>query len=172
MTRTVRAANPTWINACIAVGAGFFIFALFLSAVFDPRIRVLHTLQALIYVAVIVLTRRRSAWGFGAGFFIAVLWNYTNLFITNFVRAGAQQFVVLVTTGHLHRPDLLVALVAAAGHFLMIAACLAGFLRLRPKGVAWAKFMAGGVVAIGYFVGIIYTTGPQYIGLVRRIFHI
>lgn len=26
-------------------GAGFFIFALFLSAVFDPKIRVLHTLQ-------------------------------------------------------------------------------------------------------------------------------
>lgn len=171
MTRAIDAANSTWINVCIAAGAGFFIFALFLSAVFDPRIRMLHTLQTLLYIAVIVLTQQKSAWGFGAGFFIAVLWNYTNLFVTNFVRAGAQQFVILVTTGHLHRPDLLVALVAAGGHFLMIAACLAGFLRLRPRGVEWAKFVAGGVIAIGYFVGIIYTTGSQYIGLVRRIFH-
>jgi hypothetical protein len=31
------------------VGAGFFIFALLLSAVFDPKIRLLHALQALIY---------------------------------------------------------------------------------------------------------------------------
>ena len=89
-----------------------------------------------------------------------------------FRQGGAGQFVVLVTTGHLHRPDLLVALIAAGGHFLMIAACLVGFLRLRPRGAEWTKFVAGGVIAIGYFVGIIYTTGPQYIGLVRRIFHV
>jgi hypothetical protein len=41
--------NPAWINTSILIGAGFVIFALFVSAVFDPKIRLLHTLQALIY---------------------------------------------------------------------------------------------------------------------------
>jgi antibiotic biosynthesis monooxygenase (ABM) superfamily enzyme len=64
----VRAADrvpPRWLRVAIVVGAGLFIAALLLSAVFEPRIRLLHLLQALIYVAVIVLTRRGSAWGFG-----------------------------------------------------------------------------------------------------------
>ena len=65
--------EPRWIRASILVGSGCFIFALFLSAVFDPKIRLLHTLQALIYFAVIVLTRRNSAWGFGAGCIIAAI---------------------------------------------------------------------------------------------------
>jgi len=68
------AQNPWWINTSILVGAGCFIFALILSAVFDARIRVLHVLQALIYVVVIVLTRKSSAWGFGAGCIIAAFW--------------------------------------------------------------------------------------------------
>lgn len=37
------------------------------------------------YIAVIVLTRKNSAWGFGAGCIIAAFWNYINLFVTTFV---------------------------------------------------------------------------------------
>lgn len=162
---------PRWIRVSILIGAGFFIFALILSAVFDPRIRLLHALQALIYVAVIVLTRRDNAWGFGAGTIISALWNYTNIFFTTFIRAGLVQLWVLLHTGQLHRPDLMVAVVAAAGHFLLIFACLAGFLRLRPKAMQWGQFLAGGVLAAGYFMLIIFTTGPQYIGLMKRVFH-
>jgi hypothetical protein len=79
--------NPAWINTSVLVGAGLFIFALSLSAVFDPRIRLLHVLQALIYIAVIVLTRKTSAWGFGAGCVIALFWNYINLFVTSLRRS-------------------------------------------------------------------------------------
>lgn len=165
-----RSTQPLWIRASILVGAGFFIFALILSAVFDPRIRLLHALQALIYVAVIVLTRRNSAWGFGAGVIISALWNYINLFVTTFIKAGAEQFWLLLHTGRLHRPDLMVALVAGLGHFILIVACLAGFLRMRPKVKQWGEFVAGGVLAVGYFVLIIVTTGPQYIGLIKRTF--
>src|SRR5262245_18194053 len=99
------AAKPRWISAFILVGSLFFIFALVLSAVFDPKIRVLHTLQALIYVAVILLTRRNSAWGFGAGCIVAAFWNYINLFITNFIKSGLQQLLILLQTGQLYRPD-------------------------------------------------------------------
>jgi hypothetical protein len=161
-----------WVRMPIYLGASFFTLALILSAVFDPTIRVLHTLQALIYVVVILLVKRSNVWGYGAAFFIAVLWNYTNLFITTFIKAGWTQLVAFLRTGHLPRPDSLIALLAAGGHFLMIGAGLAGFLLLRPKLMGWLKFLAGGAAAIAYFVLIIYTTGPQYIPLVRRIFHL
>jgi hypothetical protein len=164
--------NPAWINVFVLVGAGFFIFALFLSAVFDPRIRLLHMLQAFIYIAVIVLTRKTSAWGFGAGCIIALFWNYINLFVTTFFKAGLQQLSILLQTGQLHRPDLLIAVIAVAAHFLLITACLAGFLRTRPGARAWGRFMAGGALAIGYFVAIIITTGPQYVGLLKRVFRL
>jgi hypothetical protein len=55
-----RFSNPAWINICVMAGASFLIFALFLSAVFDPKISLLH---ALIYIAVILLTRHEIAWG-------------------------------------------------------------------------------------------------------------
>ena len=168
--RTV--ANPVWINAFILAGAGFFIFALILSAVFDPRISVLHALQALIYIAVILLARKNNSWGFGAGCIIAAFWNYTNLFVTTFVRSGLQQLSILLRTGRLHRPDLLIAVIAAGGHFLLIIACVAGFLRTRPDARRWAQFIGGGVLGVGYFVAIIISTGPQYIGLLKRVFRL
>lgn len=164
------ATNPGWINPPILVGAGLFIVALVVSAVFDPSIRVLHALQALIYVVVIILTRRGSAWGFGAGCFIAAFWNYTNLFVTSFIRAGLEQLMTLVQTGQLHRPDLVVAVIAAAGHFLMIVACVVGLLRTGPNLRRWGQFFGGGMLAVAYLIAIIFTTGPQYIGLVKRVF--
>lgn len=161
-----------WIRRSITWGASFFIFALVVSAVFDPGIRVLHALQVLIYVATLLLVRRDSAWGYGAGFFSAALWNYTNLFITNFIVAGLSQLWALVTTGHVARPDLIVAVAAGVGHAAMIVGCAAGFLRSRPARNRWAAFVGGGVIAVAYFVVIIYTTGTQYSPLIRRVFHV
>jgi hypothetical protein len=163
--------QPGWIRASILFGAGCFIFALFLSAVFDPRIRLLHALQAVIYIAVIVLTRRNNPWGFGAGCIIAVFWNYINLFINTFIMAGVQQLSILLRTGHLHRPDLLIAVVAAVGHFLLIIACLAGFIRTRPNARQLGQFVAGGLLAVAYLIAIVVITGPQYIDLLKRVFH-
>jgi hypothetical protein len=110
--------------------------------------------------------------GFGAGCVIALFWNYINLFVTTFFKAGLQQLTILLQTGQLHRPDLLIAVIAVAGHFLLIIACLGGFLRTLPGGRAWGQFMAGGALAIGYFVAIIITTGPQYVGLLKRVFRL
>ena len=154
----------------IVVGAALFVFALILSAIFEPQIRVLHTLQALIYIAVVVLTRRHSAWGYGAGFLISALWNYINLFVNTFIRNGFNQWVGLLQTGRIERPDQALALIAAVGHFLLIAACLVGFLRTRPRGRQWGEFVGGGLLAVAYFILIIFTTGPQYIPLMRRTF--
>ena len=55
---------------------------------------------------------------------------------------------------------------------MLIAGCLAGFLRTRPGARRWGQFLAGEVLAIGYFVAIIITTGPQYIGLLKQVFRL
>jgi hypothetical protein len=163
---------PGWALVAIYVGSGLFGLALLVSAIFDPTIRVLHALQALIYVAVVVLARRGSPWGFGAGALIGMFWNYVNLFVTNFIAAGFGQLWTLLTTGALKRPDLLVAVVAGTGHAVLIVGCLVGFAYCRPRAREWTKFLAGGVAAIAYLVAIIVTTGPQYIPLLRRVFRI
>src|SRR5690242_10166730 len=75
----------------IQVGAGIFIFALAVSAAFVPQLRLLHFLQALIYVAIIIFARRDGAWVFGAGVTVAVLWNSLSLFITHLMQAGAVE---------------------------------------------------------------------------------
>jgi len=136
-----------WPLIAIQAGAGLFIVALAVSALVDPSVWLLHTLQALIYVAVIVLARRESAWGFGAGFTIALLWNSVNLFVTGFIGAGVDALQAALRTGHLAEPGLLLVLVGACGHFLMIPGCLVCFLRRSPKLRQWAQFLGGAVLA-------------------------
>lgn len=164
---------PSWTNGVIWAGSGLFVVALFVSAVFDPTIRLLHALQSLIYVGVVLLCRRNSPWGYGAGCIVGAFWNSVNLFVTGFIASGLQELVVLLQTGQLARPDLMISVVAFAGHCLLICACLMAFLRAsRKRCSAWFQFVGGGLVAIGYFVLIIITTAPQYIPLLKIVFHV
>ena len=137
------------------------MLALTVAAVFVPQIRLLHVFQALIYVAVIVLTRRNSAWGFGAGVIIAVLWNGLQLFVTHLFQAGAGQFWALLRTGHVSRPDTLMVMVGGVSHFLLIIGCMAGFLQLRPGIKQWGRFFGGGLLAFAYLVLIVVSTLPR-----------
>lgn len=150
-----------WVLLSIFVGVGLFILALTLSAMFVPQLRLLHLLQSLIYVAVVVLTRRNSAWGFGIGVIIAVVWNGLNLFVTHLFQAGAGQFWSLLHTGHVSRPDTLMVMVGGMAHFLLIIACMTGFLQLRPRMKHWGQFFAGGLLALAYLILIVATTAPH-----------
>jgi len=150
-----------WIRVSIALGVGLFLLALLLSAVFVPQLRLLHLFQALIYVAVIVLTRRNSPWGFGVGVIISTAWNCLNLFVTHLFQAGAGQFWSLVRTGHVSRPETLMVMVGGVAHFLLIIACMAGFIQLRPRRKQWGQFFAGGFLALAYFALIIVTAAPR-----------
>jgi hypothetical protein len=145
----------------IFVGVGLFLFALTVSAVFVPRLRLLHLFQALIYVAVLVLTRRNGAWGFGVGVIIPALWNGLNLFVTHLFQAGARQFWSLVRTGHVSRPDTLMVMVGGVAHFLLILACMTGFLQLPPGRKQWGQFFGGGLLALAYFILIVATMAPH-----------
>jgi hypothetical protein len=154
-------AGSRWIQVSILVGVGLFILALTLSAVFVPQLRLLHLFQALIYVVVIILTRQNSAWGFGVGTIIAVAWNTLNLFVTHLFQAGAGQFWSLLHTGHVSRPDTLMVMVGGVGHFVLITACMTGFLQQRPSVKHWGQFFGGGILALAYLGLIVATTAPH-----------
>ena len=165
---TAYQTAPPWTRFSVHAGAGLGIVALFVSAVFDPTIRVLHFLQALPYIAVVVLARRDNAWVLGAACITATFWNYINLFVSDFIATGLRELSLLLTAGEL-RPGQL-AVVGATGHFLLIAGCLALFFRLRPRLKLWRQFLGGGVLAVAYFILIVITTGPQFVGMLRRVF--
>jgi hypothetical protein len=150
-----------WVQVSILVGVGVFILALTLSAVFVPQLRLLHLFQSLIYIAVVVLARRNSAWGFGAGVIIAIFWNGLNLFVTHLFQAGAGQFWSLLRTGHVSRPDTLMVMIGGVAHFLLILACMTGFLQLRPGMKHWGQFFAGGLLTLAYLILIVVITAPH-----------
>jgi len=153
------ATNATWINTFIVIGSLMFIVALAVSALFAPQWRVLHVLQGSIYVIVIILTRRQSAWGFGAGALTATFWNLLVLFRSPVGAEGLHAIGSLLRGGSA-RPDILLQLFGACGHFLIIAACLVGFLSLRPQERQWGRFVVGGVLAIAFLLAMAFTAGP------------
>jgi len=161
--KNLQPAQPRWISLFILVGAVYFMSALFIAAVFEPDIRLLHAFQALIFVAIIVLTRRNSAWGFGIGCLNRLFWNY--IFIV-----GAADKLLLLLTGHLFRPDLVLQAVATVANFMIIIACFTAFIRLKPGVKQWTAFMTGGITAIGYLILIIVIMRPIYIPLLKKVF--
>jgi hypothetical protein len=67
-----------------------FVLGFTIAAVFAPEWRVLHVLQAIIYVAVVAMARRKSAWGFGAGLAVAVFWNALSAFVTGMLATASK----------------------------------------------------------------------------------
>jgi hypothetical protein len=165
---TKHPTNARWINAFILIGSGIFVFGLTVSAIFASEWRMLHALQALIYLAVVGLTRRQSAYGFGAGIGVAVFWNSVCMPI---LREGVRELWALFGSGAAPRPDIILQLLAFGGHVLIIVACLVGFFRTRPGRRQWGQFVAGGVLVIGYFVAMVFAVGPpSAVDRFRRMF--
>jgi hypothetical protein len=52
-------------------------------------------------------------------------------------------------------------LVGGIGHFLLIVACIAGFLQLKPRMTQWGQFIGGGLLALAYFALIVVTAAPH-----------
>jgi len=144
-TKTERVEMPGWIRLSIPIGVLFFISALTGSAIVVPQLRLLYLLQALIYVTIIILTRRNSPWGFGVAVFTSTAWNCLTLFVTHLFIAGAMLLWSFIRTGHLIRPDTVMVFIASLAHFLLIVACLAAFFRLRPGKKQRYHFFAGGL---------------------------
>lgn len=152
-----RFATRTWVS----IGAALFIVALTVSALVVPQLRLLHFLQALIYVAVVILAWRNSAWGWGAGFTIAVIWNSLQIFVSHLAEAGAVAFWHLLSTGQVTRLDTIMVTLGSIGHFVLIFGCLAAVLDDRKTARKWCKFAGGGVVTIAYFALIVAIALPR-----------
>jgi hypothetical protein len=145
----------------IPTGVLVFILALLGSAIVVPSLRLLHLLQAFIYVAILILTRQNSPWGFGMAVFISTAWNCLNLFVTHFFVKGAALLWSFVRTGHLNRPETVMVFIASLAHFLLIVACMAAFLWLQPGKKQWYHFFAGGLSVLVYMALIIAIAAPR-----------
>jgi hypothetical protein len=96
------------------------------SAYWEADIRWLHFFQAWMYVATIVLSFRRSRWGYFIGLAAAGLWDYTNVFANTFLYNGIEHLMGWIRTGHQQRSDLLIAIPAWLSNFLAVVGYLWG----------------------------------------------
>jgi hypothetical protein len=124
-------------------------------------ISTLRTFQALIYLAVILLARRNSAWGFGAGTTIAVAWNSIEWLGPHLIQAGARELWTFLGSGQIRRLDTLMVFIGATTHIVLIVACVAAFRQLHPGKKEWRQFLAGGVLVLAYFAGIVAIMRPR-----------
>jgi hypothetical protein len=145
----------------IPVGAALFLVALAVSAWVIPQLRLLHFFQALIYVAIVILARRNSAWGLGAGVTVAVVWNSLELFVTHLMQAGAVAFWAFLHTGQLRRLVPMMVTVGGIGHFILMIACMAVVLQQERNKKKWWQFVAGGGMALVYLVLIVAIARPR-----------
>jgi hypothetical protein len=160
----VKDARPDGFRSAqlwIYLGAALFLLALLLAAVLVPDLRILHSLQALIYVAVIVLARRNSIWGYGAGFSIAILWNAMGLFITHLIQAGAIAFWLLLRTGHAEQLVPMTVALGGVGHFILIFATILAASHLNAENRKWWKFAGGSALSVAYFALLVAFFKPH-----------
>jgi hypothetical protein len=162
-------------SACewlIVVGAGLFIFALFYSAYLEPDIRWLHFFQSWMYVAAVVFSLRRSRWGYFIGVSIGAFWDYGNLFVTTFLRSGVRNFSASIASGHILRPDQMIAIPAWFGNLLLVIGCVWAYCKLSDKKASdvW-KFVVAFAVCTGYFWLDIAICQPRYLGFFRALLH-
>ena len=158
---TAPATRTSSTQLWIPLGAGLFILALAVSAAVVPQLRLLHFLQALIYVAVILLARRNNVWGMGAGVFVAAVWNTLQIGITHLAQVGAVVLWHFVSTGQVRRPDTMMVPIGTLGHFILIFGCLAAVVGDRTTPKKWWKFAGGGLLGIAYFACIVAIALPR-----------
>ena len=160
---------PQWL---ILVGASFFVLVLAVSAYWEADIRWLHFFQAWMYLATIALSFHRKRWGYFIGISAAGLWDYTNIFATTFLYNGLQRLSEWIHTGHLQRPDLLIAIPAWLSNFAVIVGCVWGYLQLRGK--SWndaGKLVLTFALTTGFFALDMYLFQPRYLGIFPRLLH-
>src|SRR5947208_11371527 len=139
----------------IVASSSLFVAMLALAAYWDPTIRVLHTFEAVPYVLAAVLAVRRSKVGYALGVASGAFWLWLAGWLVTFVRNGFDMLAVLLRTGRMVRPDILIAVPAAAAATGLIVFSFVGYFRLRDK--SWRDVGAFGVafaVVSLFFVAI------------------
>ncbi len=163
---TARRTAGDWAAAACAAG---FVVILGIAAWWDPSIRTLHAFEALPYIAAAALVLRRDPFGYFLGIASGAFWLWVAAMRTSFVRSGFERALILLRTGHLDRPDVLIAAPAACFTGGLVVLCAARYLRTdRKRARDAALFVAACAVTIGFFVAIFALFAPQYLRLLTR----
>jgi len=160
---------PEWL---ILVGGSVFVAVLALSAYWEKDIRWLHFFQAWTYIAAMALVIVGSPWGHFIGISAAAFWDYSTIFGTTFFFNGLEQLSIWVRTGHLARPDILIAVPAWIANLLVVAGCLWSYFQRRQK--PWsdiARFLVTFVLTTGFFALDMTIFQPRYLGIFPRLLH-
>jgi hypothetical protein len=167
----MQTPNRNTIDTLAAVCAGAFIVILGIAAYWDRTIRVLHVFESLPYIVAAALCLRQRKFGYMLGAAAGAFWLWTAGTLTTFVRNGFERVPMLLRTGHVDRPDILIAAPAALVTGGLVIFSLWGYFRLRNK--SWSDlglFVAAMALIAGFFVAIFAAFAPQYLGMFRPIF--
>jgi hypothetical protein len=167
-----RLVGVDYPKALIVTGGCVFIFVLWLSAYWQSDIRRLHFFQAWMYVAAIVLSLRRSRWGYFVGISAAAFWNYTTLFVNTFFVNGIHWLLASVRSGEWKRADQIIAVPAWTGNLLLLIGCIWAYLRLRDRNKGdIVRFLAAFCLTTGFFAAAVALCQPRYLPLFRLALH-
>jgi hypothetical protein len=160
---------PEWL---ILTGGCVFILVLALSAYWEPDIRWLHFFQAWIYLATMLLALRRNRWGYFIGIGAAGFWCYVTIFVNTFFINGLQQLSHWIHTGHMRRPDLLIAVPAWCSNLLVVVGCLWAYARMPGKSLLDAgRLLVAIALTAGFFALDMALFQPRYLPLFRGALH-
>lgn len=160
---------PEWL---ILVGASGFILVLALSALWEPDIRWLHFFQAWMYLATILLSIRGNRWGYFIGIAVAGFWNYVNIFVVSFFFNGLEQLAQWIRSGHLARPDILIAVPAWFSNLLIIIGCAWAYSRQPSKSLTdISRFLVSLALSMAFFAADMALFQPRYLGIFRSLLH-
>jgi hypothetical protein len=165
---TTRRTNVSDVLA--AACAAIFVVILAVSAYWDPTIRVLHVFEAIPYVAAGALCLRRHKFGYLLGAASGAFWLWCAGTLTTFVRNGFDRLALLIRTGTVDRPDVLIAVPAAMATGGLVLFSAWGYSRLRSK--SWAdlvRFIATFALVFAFFLAIFALFAPRYLGMFRRL---
>ena len=154
------------------VGGLTFIAVLYLSAYWEPDIRWLHFFQSWMYIASLVLLSRGSKWGCFIGAAAALFWDYVNVFVTTFLRAGMNQAHIWVQTGHIVKPDLLISVPAWFGNLALIIGALLVYIAIPRK--QWSdigRMLLALAGTMAFFAGAMALAQPRYLPLFKGALH-
>jgi hypothetical protein len=157
-------------NAAIAAFSGIFIAVLAVAAYWDRTIRLLHLFESLPYLIAAFLCLRNRKSGYILAFAAGVFWLWTAGTLTTFVRNGFERLAMLVTTGHVDRPDILIAVSAAISTAGLVVFGIWSYWRLPDK--QWrdlGTFTLALALVATWFVGIFALFAPRYLGMFRRL---
>jgi hypothetical protein len=103
------------------------------------------------------------------------LWDYSTILANSFFLDGIQQLSQSIRTGHLQRPDLLIAVPAWFSNLIVVVGCVWAYSRLPRKSIGDARrFLAAFALATGFFGFFALDMAlfqPRYLAVFPRMLH-